>query len=192
LISVTDKNSSHVQQQVTYSYDAFNRLVERSIQIGAGPVETGHFIYDGIEMVLQLDDNADVEHRMLWGPAVDQALADETGAGDVYWYLTDHLGTVRDVAEYDSGTNTTTVANHIAFDSFGDRISETNAALGDFDIGYTGKWFDRATGLAWHWTRWYNPSIQRWMSEDPIGFAAEDANLSRYVENNVSMLTDPG
>jgi RHS repeat-associated protein len=141
-------------------------------------------------MVLVLVNGTDVEHRLLWGPAVDQALADETGSGDVYWYLTDHLGTVRDVAEYNSGTNTTTVENHIVYDSFGRRTSETNSSLGAFGVGYTGKWFDRDTGLAWHWNRWYNPEIQRWMSEDPIGFEAGDANMYRYVGNTVTTHVD--
>jgi RHS repeat-associated protein len=108
---------------------------------------------------------------------------------ETYWYLTDHLGTVRDVAAYSGGV--TTIANHIAFDSFGRRASETDTALGDFDLGFTGKWLDRATGLQWNQNRWYNPSIQRWMSEDPIGFEGGDANLSRYVGNEATKYVDP-
>ena len=68
---------------------------------------------------------------------------------------------IRDVAEYDAATGTTTIANHVVFDSFGRRTSETNAALADFDLGETGTWLDRATGLTWHRARWYNPDIQR-------------------------------
>jgi RHS repeat-associated protein len=191
LISVTDKTGVGTQtQRVTYSYDAFNRLVQRTFQtIGGSPITTGCFVHDGDQIVLELESDGDAAHRLLWGPAVDEALADETGAGSTYWYLTDHLGTVRDVATYSGGV--TTIANHIAFDSFGRRASETNTALGDFDLGFTGKWLDRATGLQWNQNRWYNPSIQRWMSEDPIGFKGGDANLSRYVGNEPTSITDP-
>jgi RHS repeat-associated protein len=192
LVAVIDYNSSGViTQQVGYYYDAFNRLVKRSFQAGQSPTTTTYFVYDGNQMVLELDQNGDPVHRLLWGPAVDQALADETSAGDVHWYLTDHLGTVRDVATYNQATDTTTIANHIAFDSFGRRTSETNSALGDFDVGFTGKWFDRATGLQWNLNRWYNAAIQRWLSEDPIGFAGGDANLYRYVGNSPTTKTDP-
>ena len=194
LTSVTDKTSSGTQtQQVTYAYDAFNRLVKRTQQgTAGGPIATGYFVYDGDQMVLELEPDADVAHRLLWGPAVDQALADEAGGGgEVYWYFTDHLGSVRDVATYNTTTNVTTIANHIAFDSYGKRTSETNSSLGDFDVGFTGKWFDRATGLQWNLNRWYNPAIQRWMSEDPIGFAGGDANLSRYVGNAPTGFIDP-
>jgi RHS repeat-associated protein len=162
---------------------------ERRPRTGGGPITTGYFVHDGDQIVLELESDGDVAHRLLWGPAVDEALADETGAGSTYWYLTDHLGTVRDVAAYSGGV--TTIANHIAFDSFGRRASETNTALGDFDLGFTGKWLDRATGLQWNLNRWYSPSIQRWMSEDPIGFAAGDPNLNRYVGNMPVMYTDP-
>jgi RHS repeat-associated protein len=182
LMSVTDIDNTDAQTlKVTYNYDAFNRLVERTYQeTSGGPISKGYFIYDGIEMILALDDSGDVEHRLLWGPAVDQALADEDAAGNTYWYFTDHLGTVRDIGTYNAGTNTTTIANHIVYDSYGRRTSETNSSLGAFDIGYTGKWLDRDTGLKWHWNRWYNPEIQRWMSED---FIWDGANKYSYVGN---------
>jgi uncharacterized protein RhaS with RHS repeats len=38
--------------------------------------------------------------------------------------------------------------------------------------------------------RWYDPSVGRWLSEDPIGYEAEDFNLYRYVRNNPVNLTD--
>lgn len=39
--------------------------------------------------------------------------------------------------------------------------------------------------------RWYDPKIGRWISQDPIGFAAGDANLYRYVGNEATMYVDP-
>jgi hypothetical protein len=151
LIGVTDFDEQSTQlQQVTYAYDAFNRLVSRTLQVGVGTPETGYFIYDGKNIVLALDDSADVEQRLLWGPAVDQILADESiPDGEVYWLLDDNLGTVRDVAVYDDGQDETTVANHIFYDAFGRRVSETDDTLSLVDLGYTGRYFDRATSLQW-------------------------------------------
>ena len=37
----------------------------------------------------------------------------------------------------------------------------------------------------------YDPTIGRWLSEDPIGFEAADPNLYRYVRNNPTNFTDP-
>src|SRR5207245_1695711 len=38
---------------------------------------------------------------------------------------------------------------------------------------------------------YYNASIGRWISQDPIGFGAGDSNLYRYVRNQPTNLTDP-
>jgi hypothetical protein len=39
--------------------------------------------------------------------------------------------------------------------------------------------------------RWYDSSTGRWISQNPIGFAAGDANLYRYVGNGPTNATDP-
>lgn len=39
--------------------------------------------------------------------------------------------------------------------------------------------------------RHYNPEAARFLSEDPIGFRAGDANLYRYVINNPVLKRDP-
>jgi hypothetical protein len=43
--------------------------------------------------------------------------------------LTDHLNTVRDIARYDSQTDTTAVVNHLIYDAFGNVTAETNSAV---------------------------------------------------------------
>ncbi|RCS44662.1 hypothetical protein DTL42_17215 [Bremerella cremea] len=194
LVSVTDFNASEVKQQkVAYAYDIFNRLIGRELDSnGDGTVDqSGTFIYDGNQIILQLDDNGDVDHRLLWGANVDQLLADENASGDVYWALTDHLNTIRDWAEYDDLTDTIGVANHIAYDAFGNVQSESNASLDTANFGFTARYFDEATGLQYNTHRWYNAQLGRWMSQDPIGFEAGDENLYRYVGNGPTSKIDP-
>jgi RHS repeat-associated protein len=129
-------------------------------------------------------------HRYLHGAVVDQIFAREDveslwQPGDVLWALTDHLGTVRDVID-----SMATVVNHIRYDSFGKITSETNAAV-DFLFAYTGRERDEETGLYYYRARYYDPAVGRFVSEDPMGFAAGDTNLVRYVGNNVTVRTDP-
>jgi RHS repeat-associated protein len=50
---------------------------------------------------------------------------------------------------------------------------------------------DDATGLQNNLNRWYDAALGRWISEDPIGFAAGDPNLYRYVANSTANLVDP-
>ncbi|CAG0949908.1 hypothetical protein METP3_00150 [Methanosarcinales archaeon] len=45
--------------------------------------------------------------------------------------------------------------------------------------------------MHYNWNRYYNPTIGRYTQEDPIGFAAGDENLYRYVANQVNKWADP-
>jgi RHS repeat-associated protein len=150
------------------------------------------------QIVLQFDDAAQgtpqLTHRYLWGAAVDQILADEqvsdpASEGDILWPLTDHLGTVRDLAEYDDVTDTTTVVNHRVYDAFGSLVNETAAV--DHLFAFTGRAVDEETGLQNNLNRWYDAEVGRWLNEDPIGFEGGDANLCRYVGNSGVNHVDP-
>jgi RHS repeat-associated protein len=46
-------------------------------------------------------------------------------------------------------------------------------------------------GLYYYRARYYHPTLQRFISEDPIGFAAGDVNLYAYVGNRPSIVRDP-
>jgi RHS repeat-associated protein len=61
----------------------------------------------------------------------------------------------------------------------------------DEAFAFTGRNFDSDTGLQNNLHRWFDPRVGRWLSEDPIGFAAGDANLYRYVGNQPTIYVDP-
>jgi RHS repeat-associated protein len=61
----------------------------------------------------------------------------------------------------------------------------------DILFAFTGRDRDPETGLQYHRARYYDPTPGRWLSEDPIGFAARDANLRRYVHNDPIAFRDP-
>ena len=118
-----------------------------------------------------------------------------TQPGNVLWALTDNLGTVRDLAEYNPSTQTTSIVNHQVFSAFGQLESQTNlsnpqAAAVDCVFGFTGELFDTATGLQNNLNRWFDAATGTWLSQDPKGFAAGDANLQRYVGNGPTYQTD--
>ena len=56
---------------------------------------------------------------------------------------------------------------------------------------FTSREFDTATKLQYNRARYYDAAVGRWISEDPLGFAAGDANVGRYVGNQVTGVTDP-
>src|SRR5262249_36575630 len=101
------------------------------------------------------------------------------------WYLGDRLGTVRYVA------NTAgTVLDHVVYDSFGNIVTETNASNGD-RFKFAGMEYDSAVGRYYDRARAYDPGPGRFLTQDPVGFAAGDTNLYRYVGNEPTQAIDP-
>jgi hypothetical protein len=143
-------------------YDSFNRWIGQQVDTDGDTDidEVAFFAYDGNQMALEFDGAADSDltNRYLWGEQVDQILADEQvtslgSAGDVLWPLTDHLNTVRDLAEYTDGPDTTAVANHIEYNRFGLVIDETDDGV-DSRFGFTARPFDEETQLQNNLHRW--------------------------------------
>jgi RHS repeat-associated protein len=58
-------------------------------------------------------------------------------------------------------------------------------------ILFASREFDAETSLYYNRARYLDPSTGRWTTQDPLGFAAGDANLYRYVGNMATMATDP-
>jgi RHS repeat-associated protein len=175
---------------VEYDYDYQNRLTHRFEQAWANTAKNEYYVYDENQIVLRTNAAATVTHRDVWGPAVDQVLVEEQVGTTTLYPLSDHLGTTRDLATYNAGTNVTIDANHRRFDSFGRLVSETNSAV-DLLFGFTGRLFDEVTGLQNNLNRWYDAKTGQWMSEDPILFEGGDANLRRYVGNSNQSSLDP-
>jgi RHS repeat-associated protein len=201
LTGVTYKNSGGtVLKTVTYAYDVNNELVRRTYDAdgpGAGAAVDRFFSNLDHQVQIQLEGAAasSLSHRYLWGPRTDQLLADEnvsslSVAGNILWALSDHQGTTKDIADQNESTYVTTVTNHRVFNAFGALVSETNSGVSE-SFAYTGRMRDDVTGLQNNLNRWYDANLGQWMSEDPIGFAAGDTNLRRYVLNSVLSLTDP-
>jgi len=213
-----DYNSESPDKVVQYAYDYQNRWVRKLLDSdGDGDTDSSTILlYDAAEgsplpqagegpgvragqILFQFDKSgtgdasaSDLAHRYLWGPSVDQLLADEQvtsleTAGTILWPLGDHLNTLRDLATYDDQTDTTTICNHRVFDAFGVLRSQTNSSAACL-FAFTARPLDPDTLLQNNLHRWYDPTPGRWLSEDPI---ASDLNLYRYVVNNPIPNVDP-
>ncbi|MBE9140285.1 RHS repeat protein [Nodosilinea sp. LEGE 07088] len=188
LTSIVSKDGTGtITQTVLYTYDVYDRRLSKSVDAdgaGAGAATEEHFVYDGSHIALVFDGAGTLTHRYFHGPQIDQVLAEET-AGQTRWALGDHQGSVRDAIN-----NTGTVLNHTTYDSFGQVTGESNPAL-DFRFGYTGRETDEESDLMYYRARYYDPALGTFVSADPLGFAAGDPNLYRYVFNSPTNFTDP-
>jgi RHS repeat-associated protein len=185
----------------------FDNLIGRAVTTYTNGSPTGtttaRYVFDGTNMVLAFDGSTDnLTDRYLWGPAVDQVLADEhfslsgsnqlpmSASGTTLWALGDNQNSVRDVV-----TDTGALEQHIAYSPFGQQVSgtgltTTGSVVPNFAFGYTGTYTDPATTLQLHGLRWYNPSSQRWLTQDPSGLGP-DSNRYRYCGNAPTSWVDP-
>lgn len=56
---------------------------------------------------------------------------------------------------------------------------------------YTGREWDKETGLYYYRARYYDPIEGRFISKDPISFAGGDVNLYGYTQQNPINFNDP-
>ena len=105
--------------------------------------------------------------------------------GAFYWYLPDHLGTVRQVID-----NSGTVVATTSLDEFGRELSSSGSADRRLHT-YTGSLGVRQEdGLYLAGQRWFDPSLGRWLNPDPIGFAG-GLNLFVGMSNSPINHADP-
>ena len=145
--------------------------------------ETGgvakHIFYDGQNPILELETPSGQVRRRLYSRTVDRVLAEEVD-GATRWFLTDHIGTTRDVVD-DAGR----VLAHYAYDSFG-RVLDGLESGSEGELLFTGRSFSDATGLGDYRRRLYDPGTGRFLQEDrlaPWQYA--------YANNSPLLFTDP-
>jgi RHS repeat-associated protein len=192
LITVIDKNAAGAQtQRVDYTYDVLNRRISEAVQTSS-EMTTTYFVYDGNNVLLAFQSTGGTsgnttpfltEHN-LFGPAVDQVLAQDNGGGKVSWLLADYLGSIRDIVD-----NTGQARDHLVYDSFGSLVAQSDPTLTP-RYEFAGREFDIAIHTYLNRARYYDPSIGRFVSQDPIGLLG-GLNLYEYAKSDPIVNVDP-
>ena len=185
MISAVEKSSGGtILNQATYTYDALDR------RIGFDDNGTQTWtVYNGSSAdanpYADFNGSGTLLTRYVSGLAVDELFARTSSGGTTAWYLTDRLGSVRDIVN-SSGT----VIDHIVYDSYGNILSETSPSNVD-RFKFTGMEWDAAIGQYYDHARWYGPWEGRFIEQDPLGFRSGDRNEYRYVGDSPTNGLDP-
>lgn len=173
-----DVGNPLTESQFTYDF------LDHRIKVDT-PTEHLRSVYVGPSAWVDFDENGNVVARYLHGTDIDEPWARFRPGEGTAWYLADRMGTIRDLTDA-SGA----VQDHIEYDAFGAIRTETDPSFGD-RFKFTGREFDASTGLYYYRARYLDPKTGRFISEDPLGFLAGDANLQRYVGNGPTNAMDP-
>ena len=161
-------------ETATYTYDYQGRRTSKTV----GGVTTT-YLYDGLNLVAETTGGQTT--YFLNGPGIDEPLA-MSRAGAVSYFSVDGLGSV--VATNDPSGS---VTHSVVFDAWGKVKAETGTREHPFT--YTGREAGEA-GFHFYRARFYQPSVGRFIQEDPIGFAP-GPNSYEYANANPINSTDP-
>jgi RHS repeat-associated protein len=181
----------------TYKYDALGRRVEKDVD---SAVE--RFVYSGVETVVVYDGSNNWLREFVFGSVIDEVLMmnqpdvlDFDGDEDVtehtrHFYHRNALGSVMEITEMDED-----VAVSYRYDPYGAVTITRNSQEQSSDpLGnpwtYTARFTDEETGLYYYRARAYSPVTERFVSRDPLNYAA-GSNLYEYGGSAPTTLLDP-
>ncbi|HEV8400962.1 MAG TPA: RHS repeat-associated core domain-containing protein [Gemmatimonadales bacterium] len=159
--------------RIAYAYDPQGRLVRKR----RNGVDQSFFLWDGAQLLAELDGTGQKRiGEYAYYPGVDRPLAlitGDTAPTLTRYYRQDAFSNV--VAVFKD----TTLKQTIGYDAWGAQ-SVWSAAVGDTNrLRWKGLlWEGDSTRLIYMRARWYDPSIGRFFSEDPIGLTG---GINKYV-----------
>ncbi|MDC1174213.1 carboxypeptidase regulatory-like domain-containing protein [Bacteriovoracaceae bacterium] len=211
LIRIQWYDGTTLTKEAHYLYDALGRRVQKEIidQQDNTNNFTRKFVYDGNEIIAQLDENNveltrythsglrtdDVLSVELTQAGVDKNLGTTVGS---FQYIKDAQGTVVDLVD-----NSGSKVQHHAYSAFGKLLKITDGNGNDVTdappvapyFTYTGREWDAESGLYYYRARYLDPSTGRFLTVDPdagdIRSPITHINKYTYVGNNPVMFVDP-
>ncbi|MFH1146225.1 MAG: RHS repeat-associated core domain-containing protein [Pseudomonadota bacterium] len=176
-------------ETVTFTYDALGRRISKTSSAG-----TTRYIYDGYQSVVETDASGTVKAAYVYGTGIDEALTMSRN-GSTYYYHYDGLGSVVALTDSTGG-----IVEQYKYDVYGQPAIYDGAgnAIAESSLGnpymFTGREFDKETGIYYYRARYYSPQLGRFLQRDPLTWAPDDPRvvyLSGFRINFPRLYEDP-
>lgn len=171
------RDRRRLERTTTFKYDPLGRRIEK-----ISPTTTSIFVYDGENLVETTNGSGSEVAGYTQTENIDEPLAMDR-SGTVDYYEQDGLGSITSLT-----ASTASVAQSYAYDSFGNTTNSTGSLTNFFR--YTGREFDTETGLYFLRARYYDPTVGKFLSEDPLTFDTSP-NFYSYVGNEPVGFSNP-
>ncbi len=171
------------EEETAYQYDALNRRIAKTHK-----GHTTRYFYQGQDEIGSVDANGKVQELRLLGTGINT----EIGAavlieiqGRSFAPLHDHQGNVVCLLDAQTGEAVETYrysafGEEAIFNAQGEPLAASHIQN---PWRFASKRIDPETGWIYFGRRYYDPSIGRWTTPDPIGFA-DGSNLYSYLHHN--------
>jgi RHS repeat-associated protein len=182
------------------------------------PVGEIHFIYDGMRVIQERDENNTPIVSYTWGTDLSGSLEGAGGIGGLLarshgysagnwstnrFYHADGNGNISCLLDSDQS-----LAASYVYDGFGNTIGTSGTWASQNGYRFSSKRIDAQTGLYYYGYRFYAPYLQRWLNRDPINeighrllrkepingsvpYRSEELSLYEFVINNPISMSDP-
>ncbi len=177
-------NIASVSYSVNFLYDSLGKRIQRT---KVNSSVTTRYFYDGINVLMErsagpgspLKTNAVFT---LAPGAIKEIVSCRNNGTDLFYHY-DPVGNVLFISDTSGNINTSYVQ-----EGFGNVLATNGSALNNYNL--TTKEQDPYCGLYYFSARWYDPSVGRFISKDPIGIRG-GLNLYLYVKDNPIHKIDP-
>ncbi len=154
--------------QAYYAYDGMGRRVESK----EGSTTT-FYAYLGTETLQELVTSSGTYNEYVYAAGMRIAELSPGSSSATSYYHEDVLGSTRLIT--DSKGNVLFSDNYQPF-------GQDNSGTGSATYRFTGKPVSQTTGLYYEYQRWYDPSIGRFISKDPLaGFLTDPQSFNGYT-----------
>ena len=180
--------------KLEFSYDYARRRIQKNVYVWNVPTSTytlqsvRKFVYDGSQLVAELDGTFATVRTFTWGQDVGGGLQTIAGIGGLL-LISDGTNSYR--VFYDGNGNvgglvngsTGTLSALYEYDPFGSVLKSVGDYARQNPIKFSTKYTDEETDLVYYGFRYYQPDTGKWIGQDPI---AEQGglNLSAFNSND--------
>jgi RHS repeat-associated protein len=177
-----------------FTYDAQGRRIEKVVSTNSGSGYVGQytnrFVYDGWNLLASVAPGSTLLATYLWGSDLSGTMQGAGGVGGLLQMWSAELGT-RNFVGYDGNGNVAVLVNaadgkesaRYEYGPFGELLRATGPMALANPFRFSTKYQDDETDQLYYGYRFYNPTVGRWPSRDPI---EERGGLNLYgmVGNN--------
>ena len=162
LVSVKRVVSGQSPATTTFAYGGFGRRIRK-----ATSATTVHYLWDGDQIVAELNGSGVVRKTYTYYPGIDQPRSVTTG-GETYFMSTEPDGTVNGLIRKSDRE----VVAQFTYTPWGELETASQSVNGAINrLRWKGLPYDPESGFYYMRARYYDPKIRRFVAEDPIGLA---------------------
>lgn len=168
---------------IEYKVDAFNRRFKKIVN---GQTVEYYLWYDQNRLAAVLDGSKNPKVMYVYGAESANVPGYVIKNGKTYKIIHDPgTQSVRYIVDSENAM----IVQESEYDEHGNIMKNTNAEFQS--LGFAGGLYDSDTKFIRFGARDYDPTVGRWTTKDPIGFAGGDTNLYAYVAGDPMSYVDP-